>query len=276
MREEETDTEGTWAVSYGDMVTLLLTFFILFFSLDPAAKKSTGGEQDKPNPLSLSLMGSLNKFAANTAQPDGVPVGGDPKSKKADMTGAGPGAGAGASAGNGPGTTASAAGDAEGNNQNTGLVVDRDFLVKTKATILKSGQKVIIDFPDISFFKSGKIPLTKAGRKILKTFVDTYTPYMGSYNLVIQAYADTKKVKNNKNLKFSDNLELSALRGVATLRFLQESGIPIRNMKVAGYGEVEVTKLKLSAMAKNKSNPKYLLGLARRVVIVIEPLEMPI
>jgi len=27
------DTEGSWAISYGDMVTLLLTFFILFSSL---------------------------------------------------------------------------------------------------------------------------------------------------------------------------------------------------------------------------------------------------
>jgi chemotaxis protein MotB len=31
---DETDSEGSWAISYGDMVTLLLTFFILFFSTD--------------------------------------------------------------------------------------------------------------------------------------------------------------------------------------------------------------------------------------------------
>jgi chemotaxis protein MotB len=30
----EVDSEGSWAVSYGDMVTLLLAFFIIFFSAD--------------------------------------------------------------------------------------------------------------------------------------------------------------------------------------------------------------------------------------------------
>jgi flagellar motor protein MotB len=35
---EEIDVEGTWAISYGDMVTLLLTFFIVFFSIKPSQK----------------------------------------------------------------------------------------------------------------------------------------------------------------------------------------------------------------------------------------------
>lgn len=32
--QNEVDSEGSWAVSYGDMVTLLLTFFIIFFTTD--------------------------------------------------------------------------------------------------------------------------------------------------------------------------------------------------------------------------------------------------
>lgn len=31
---EETDSEGTWALSYGDMITLLLSFFVIFFTTD--------------------------------------------------------------------------------------------------------------------------------------------------------------------------------------------------------------------------------------------------
>ena len=34
-RQVKFDSEGSWAISYGDMVTLLLAFFILFFSVDP-------------------------------------------------------------------------------------------------------------------------------------------------------------------------------------------------------------------------------------------------
>jgi chemotaxis protein MotB len=229
IRDEETDVEGTWAVSYGDMVTLLLTFFILFFSLNPKSGESKG-EIDKNYPLSLSLMGSLGKIAV-------------------------------------------ADGKTELRNQNGGTDVDKDFIVKTKATVFKSGQKIVIDFPAVSFFNSGKINLTKTGKNTLRQFVAAYTPYMGNFNLVIQAYADTKKVRASKGLKFSDNLELSALRGVATLRFLQEAGIPIRQMKVAGYGEMDVTRLKLESLPSNKRNPKNLLDLARRVVLVVEPQE---
>ncbi len=31
---EEVESEGTWAISYGDMITLLLSFFVIFFSTD--------------------------------------------------------------------------------------------------------------------------------------------------------------------------------------------------------------------------------------------------
>ena len=34
----ESDSEGSWAISYGDLLTLLLTFFILFFSADKFIK----------------------------------------------------------------------------------------------------------------------------------------------------------------------------------------------------------------------------------------------
>ncbi len=32
--EVEVDSEGTWALSYGDMITLLLSFFVIFFTTD--------------------------------------------------------------------------------------------------------------------------------------------------------------------------------------------------------------------------------------------------
>jgi chemotaxis protein MotB len=39
---EEIDSEGSWALSYGDMITLLLSFFVIYFSTDfnkPQEKK---------------------------------------------------------------------------------------------------------------------------------------------------------------------------------------------------------------------------------------------
>jgi len=36
----EADTEGTWAISYGDLLTLLVAFFIVFFSADKFIEKN--------------------------------------------------------------------------------------------------------------------------------------------------------------------------------------------------------------------------------------------
>ncbi len=53
---EETDAEGSWAISYGDMLTLLLAFFILFFSIDP--------QKAKDSALASSLLATLAPLAA--------------------------------------------------------------------------------------------------------------------------------------------------------------------------------------------------------------------
>jgi len=46
--------EGTWAVSYGDMITLLLGFYIMYFSIDPPKKGNTS--------LTTSLVAALEKM----------------------------------------------------------------------------------------------------------------------------------------------------------------------------------------------------------------------
>jgi flagellar motor protein MotB len=58
---EEVDTEGSWAISYGDMITLLLTFFVLFYS--------TNKERDRLNVMQNSLLLALNKDSTQAPKP---------------------------------------------------------------------------------------------------------------------------------------------------------------------------------------------------------------
>jgi flagellar motor protein MotB len=146
-----------------------------------------------------------------------------------------------------------------------------DVVKELKGEIIHRGKKVIIDFPAVSFFNSGKIPLTQKGQSVLEQFAKIYSSYTNKYILVIQAYTDIKKVRQNNRLHFSDNLELSALRGVSTMRILQRAGIPLRRMRVAGYGEIEMTIESLSKGEVGITAKNRLLDLARRVVLVIEP-----
>lgn len=72
---EHVDQEGSWAISYGDMVTLLLTFFIIFFTVDKFnVRKSmkldiTEKHQSMSRDIASAIEGAM---APDTAVKDSV------------------------------------------------------------------------------------------------------------------------------------------------------------------------------------------------------------
>lgn len=215
----EVDTEGSWAISYGDMITLLLSFFILFFSTD--------ARKDRLQAMEASLMVKLE----SRSKPDLVTVkqsGRDPQ-------------------------------------------FDPSMMNHLAAKTHKVGQKLIVEFPQISFFDLGKVEINKMGKFELKKFVDVYMPYAGNYIVGIRAYTDNKKVLAGSS-RFKDNWELSALRSVATMRVLQKMGIPMNRMRLGGYGELRLTAEDLNrAIASTSDYSKNGIALDRKIVLVIEP-----
>lgn len=149
---------------------------------------------------------------------------------------------------------------------------DDELSKNLNAKVHKSGQKVIVEFPETSFFKLGETQLSTEGKSELGRFLKIYQPFAGSYYLNILAYTDNKKVIPYPGRKFSDNLELSALRSVSAMRALQTMGIPLNRMKLGGYGEMKMTVDELNR--KIASTPDYKtngLKLARKIVLIIEP-----
>jgi len=216
----EVDTEGSWAISYGDMVTLLLSFFILFFSTDATKDRIE------------AMEGSLKLKIEAHSKPDSVSV--KPKGQDPQF--------------------------------------DPALVNRLAADVHKVGQKLIIDFPEVSFFKLGKIELTPLGKAQLKKFVDVYMPYAGNYIVGIRAYTDNKKVRANSSGRYQDNLELSALRSVAAMRVLQKLGVPMNRMRLGGLGELRMTAEDLGrAIASTPDYAHNGLSLARKIVLVIEP-----
>lgn len=216
---QEVDTEGSWALSYGDMITLLLTFFILFFSTDT--------KRDRQHAMNAALIAKL-----------------EPKSQEPQ---------AGAGGGQSP-------------------VFEQSVQQALDAKVHKVGQRLIIEFPNTSFFPLGKVELTQQGRAELKKFVDLFLPYAGNYVVSIRAYTDHKQVKQQRNRRFNDNLELSALRSVSAMRSLQSMGIPLNRMRLGGYGELRLTdEDRTRAIASTPAYKRDGLALARKVILVIEP-----
>jgi len=125
-----------------------------------------------------------------------------------------------------------------------------------------------VDFPNTSFFDLGKENINKKGIEALNDFVKVYMPYAGHYTLGIRAYTDTRKVMGGK--RFKDNLELSALRSISTMRALSSLGVPMDKMKLGGYGELKLTLEELNRLAE-ETGSKDPMSFARKVVLVIEP-----
>jgi flagellar motor protein MotB len=212
----EVDTEGSWAISYGDMITLLLTFFILFFS--------TNKEKDRMEAMETAMIAMFENKAEAGAQ--ALPQSGPDKSVEE----------------------------------------------KIEAKVHKVGSKLIVEFPEISFYEFGKVDLNAKGKAELKKFIARYLPYAGNYILGIRAYTDNKKVLKGGNRRYSDNLELSALRSISAMRYMQQLGIPLDRMRLGGYGELKLTAEDLSrAIASTPGYSRAGLPLARKVVLIVEP-----
>lgn len=224
---EHVDTEGTWAISYGDMVTLLLSFFVLYFTVDHKA--------DQAQQLRDSLVASLKSL-------------GNQETKRSSYN-------------------LHIGEDAAKN-------IDRKIVERLGAKIHQVGEKILVEFPGVSFFRIGEINLRDEGNKLLEEFVKIYLPFAGNYTLGIHAFTDTRQVLRSSKKRYRDNLELSALRSVAAMRVLQARGIPLNVMKISGLGELEVNLAQMQAMGIEKSNvdPR---DLARKVVLVIEPALSP-
>lgn len=210
---EEVDSEGSWAISYGDMITLLLTFFILFFNVD-----------QRDSQTRLAVQESLIEKLKPLSQPS-VEVG-------ADRTPAG---------------------------------IEERELAKWGAKVHRLGERVVVEFPQLSFYEKGSTEVREEAAKKLLQFAKLYEPYMGSNVLGIRAFTDTLKVSSGK--RYHDNLELSALRSISAMRVLQRAGIPLNLMRISGNGEIQSVLPVLDMDAfRVKGDP-----LSRKVVLVIEP-----
>ncbi len=221
LHRQEIDSEGTWAVSYGDMITLLLTFFIMFFTADKFKKEKDTFKID----IADKLASGQNR------EPSSLPSG-------------------------------------------MQLEVPSKVAEEFKGKVYTVGKRVIVEFPGVSFFNSGSTVLRNDAGTILGQFYQRYVPFMTHYTLAIRAFTDTKKVRADKHF-YKDNLELSALRSVAVMRHLQKTGIPLTYIHLGGFGEMLLTLKDLESVPESKRKSSSIDDLARTVVLVIEPKEVP-
>lgn len=94
---------------------------------------------------------------------------------------------------------------------------------------------MIVQLPNEVLFEFGSAVIGESGKEVLKTAAKVLR---GSPDrrYLIAGHTDNVPVKE-RNPEYSSNWELSALRSLAVVNYLQSAGVPPQQLAVVGYGE---------------------------------------
>jgi len=278
--------EGTWAISYGDMITLLLAFFILFFSIEPpVAKKGLLNDAMMASFAGMDpqqISNTVHGLAARAPEQTRLDASDHAQQTDASLTDKMKGLLSVASQILGLSgkedqidETKVQIGNEKDLQQRSGTrpIAKESISVNAKvvpvaikalgAEIQVANDKIYITFPEVSFFDSASTDITKHGLEVLQKFTETYVPFSGKTILNIVGFSDPRPVRSH--YRFRDNLELSVLRAVSAQRVLEEYGIPLARTRLMGHGvkkSLEPNETTDSEIAK--------LALSRKIMLIIE------
>ena len=118
----------------------------------------------------------------------------------------------------------------------------RMALEKALAIPLRSGRVTLnngrIGISGSVLFAVSSDELQPDGRQLLKSLVPPLKVYLGERHemLMVSGFTDDKRMRNSKDQRFSDNLELSAQRALKVTRALIEEGMPSSQVFAAAFG----------------------------------------
>lgn len=217
MVDEESTSD--WLITYADLMTLLLVFFVLLFSLSTfnVLKFKEILESIRVNPGQGEPTTSLIEFME---LPDAIQT----ELSIEQLTGLKP----------------------KPKSQPGGVTQpDEDILedISQYITQKKIGKFVVLEVLDGKIiirvrgkvlFKSGSAVLNKKAEPILDEIISVLEEYM-EYAVNIKGHTDNRAIST---ARFQSNWELSAIRATAVLKYLIKNGVPAKRLTATGYGEM--------------------------------------
>lgn len=204
--------------TYGDMMTLLLTFFVLLFSMSTIDTEK--------------FRGLIDSFNGST----GLLVGGDTLNQESNMLG------------NGiyqfPSDKGSNPQQQDIVTQDNSLKVVKEDLQQyieaknlgEKVAVEQAGDEIIIRFEDVLLFDTGKADIKPGAVPILNTLGDKIKDYLNEgFRIRLEGHTDNVPIKT---VQFPSNWELSAARAIAVAKFfINEMDMPSSKISAEGFGE---------------------------------------
>ncbi|MCT4606190.1 MAG: flagellar motor protein MotB [Marinisporobacter sp.] len=200
---DEIDLSTGWLITYSDMITIMLCFFIIFFTM--AAKETTVLSEIKNN-LSTKITALADENKKLQIEKENLAT------KLFDLT----------------------------NIENDVNTSKEDFIaflrendLLNQVKILQNEKGLLIRFNDNVFFPSAKADLSKNGYEVLSLMGDKLKKI--DNDIIVEGFTDNLPIHTKE---FPSNWELSVARAISVVKYLtEEKGIDPNRISVSGYGE---------------------------------------
>ena len=211
---DEDEGSNTWVVTFADMMTLILVFFILLYTLadfeDQAYREQVESIQVVDGDGSqISVIDFATRKGRNP----------EPLKQVEDMLGMNPG--------NAPTDTLKPAivNEMESMIDNTDLA--------DSVNLAWDGDKIVLQIDGRYLFASGEVELKDRARFIFANLGQMFRDH-ADYRIAIRGHTDDRNIET---ARFPSNWELSAVRATTVLRFFIEQGIDPERMTATGYAD---------------------------------------
>jgi chemotaxis protein MotB len=272
-KHEEHANHEAWAIPYGDLMTLLLAFFVVMYAISSVnagkyrvlsdslfaafrgaprsmqpiqvGEKQVGSGADMRPTIDRQAV--LDGKAMSSLAP--VPISlGNPKS-----------AGSPATDGKLPAQAAAAAAALSRVADEVARAMDQ-LVMKNMVTIRRSDFWIEVEMRTDILFPSGSAKLADNAAGIIERLGSVLAPFPNPIR--VEGHTDNKPIKT---AVFYSNWELSAARAGSVVRVLADHGVAPNRLAVIGYGEQRPVKDNDTAEGRNAN---------RRVVVVILSTEL--
>ncbi len=231
-REESHANQDRWLITYADLITLLMIFFIVMYSMSQVDANKFRAIADS---LSIALGGGTPAQIDLATSPMGPSLI-DSGSPQQDTQVPGP---------DGQPEMDSSRDEGEGNGKNDlenltieGIKAKLDQFsienrIQTKLISSIEERGLVVSIQDTLLFESGSAEITPSAKKILKK-ISTVLAASPNY-IKVEGHTDNLPIHTTK---FPSNWELSVLRATNVVQILvQDGGIDSRRLSATGYGE---------------------------------------
>ena len=261
-----------WAIPYGDLITLLLAFFVVMYALSSvnegkyrvlsdSLQSAFQGKPDTVEPVQTGpqIVQFKNKAPAKPAVLEQAPEGQPPLPNAANQAGAQGDPSSAGAVPRPPDTKPDVQTDAD--DGSLARVADNvesemaDLIAKNTVAVRRRGLWVEVEVRTDILFASGVAILQPSAQEILGRLADTLKPFPNAIR--VEGHTDNRPINN---IAFPSNWELSAARAASVVHQFMRQGVDPLRLEIVGFGEFHPRQTNTTLEGRNAN---------RRVVVLV-------